>query len=165
MFNVAPIIPTRKSDDQFSERKGLVSNSFVCIVFQEPKTQFHPEMISGRVTQIYITVQPEKRLNENFYKVRRKFSSEKSEIVSFFLRGRTLAANQRFVFNRSVSRIYSGRSKFPRLFSDVDFELFKRGHRISAAPNENRRNSKNSSNHRIEKFNFSIVAFADSRFD
>lgn len=58
MFNIAPMIPSTNTDGQYVKRKGLVANSFVCIVFQEENAVFIPDFISGKVTQIYITVQP-----------------------------------------------------------------------------------------------------------
>jgi len=69
MFNIAPIIPSTKANGQCIERKGLVGNSFVCIVFQEPNAEFSPDFISGKVTQIYITVQPMKIDEKVYYKV------------------------------------------------------------------------------------------------
>ena len=70
MFNVAPIIPSIKSDVQYTQRKGLVGNAFVCIVFQDAKADFDPEQFSGRVTQIYLTVQPRKVHGQLHYKVK-----------------------------------------------------------------------------------------------
>jgi len=70
MFNVAPLVPSTKANGQCIERKGLVGNAFVCIVFQEPDAIFSPDFISGKVTQIYITVQPTKRNDEIYYKVK-----------------------------------------------------------------------------------------------
>ena len=70
MFNIAPLIPSNKASGQFIERKGLVGNAFVCIVFQEPGAVFKPESISGRVTQVYITVQPVTIDATLYYKVR-----------------------------------------------------------------------------------------------
>ena len=58
MFNISPMIPSTHTNGQCVKRKGLVANSFVCIVFQEPDAVFIPDFISGKVTQIYITVQP-----------------------------------------------------------------------------------------------------------
>ncbi|CAF1286390.1 unnamed protein product [Adineta steineri] len=69
MFNIAPIIPSTKTNGQCIERKGLVGNAFVCIVFQEPNAEFSPELISGKVTQIYITVQPNKINEQVYYKI------------------------------------------------------------------------------------------------
>ncbi|CAF1233109.1 unnamed protein product [Adineta ricciae] len=66
MFNVAPMIPSTKANGQCIERKGLVGNAFVCVVFQEPNAEFSPDFISGKVTQVYITVQPH-RINEQVY--------------------------------------------------------------------------------------------------
>ena len=70
MFNIAPLIPSNKASGQFIERKGLVGNAFVCIVFQELGAVFKPELISGRVTQVYITVQPVIIDTSLHYKVR-----------------------------------------------------------------------------------------------
>jgi hypothetical protein len=70
MFNVAPIIPSTKANGQCIERKGLVGNAFVCIVFQETDTEFIPDFIFGKVTQVYITVQPTEIDDELYYKVR-----------------------------------------------------------------------------------------------
>jgi hypothetical protein len=70
MFNVAPLVPSTKANRQCVERKGLVGNAFVCIVFQEAGAVFSPDFISGKVTQIYITVQPLKQNDELYYKVK-----------------------------------------------------------------------------------------------
>lgn len=70
MFNVAPLVPSTKANGQCIERKGLVGNSFVCIVFQDPGAIFSPDFISGRVTQIYITVQPITKDADTYYKVK-----------------------------------------------------------------------------------------------
>lgn len=70
MFNVAPMIPSSNSNGQCVKRKGLVGNSFVCIVFQESDTEFIPDFISGKVTQIYIIVQPIKNNEKIYYKVK-----------------------------------------------------------------------------------------------
>ena len=72
MFNIAPIIPSTKANGQCIERKGLVGNAFVCIVFQEPGANFLPDFISGRVTQVYITVKPCIIDEELYYKVKIK---------------------------------------------------------------------------------------------
>lgn len=69
MFNVAPLVPCSKANGQCIERKGLVGNAFVCIVFQEPDAVFLPDYISGKVTQIYITVQPVNLADGLYYKV------------------------------------------------------------------------------------------------
>jgi hypothetical protein len=70
MFNVAPLVPSTKANGQCIERKGLVGNAFVCIVFQDPGAVFLPDFISGKVTQIYITVQPIIDEEQTFYKVK-----------------------------------------------------------------------------------------------
>lgn len=69
MFNIAPMIPSTNTNGQCVKRKGLVSNSFVCIVFQESDAVFIPDFISGKVTQIYITVQPMKIAEKSYYKI------------------------------------------------------------------------------------------------
>jgi hypothetical protein len=69
MFNVAPLVPSTKANQQCIERKGLVGNAFVCIVFQEAGAIFSPDFISGKVTQIYITVQPLMHDDELYYKI------------------------------------------------------------------------------------------------
>jgi len=69
MFNIAPMIPSVNTNGQCVKRKGLVGNSFVCIVFQESDAVFIPDFISGKVTQIYITVQPMKIKEKKYYKV------------------------------------------------------------------------------------------------
>ena len=74
MFNIAPIIPSFPVNGQYIERKSLVGNAFVCIVFQEMNATFNPNDILGRVTQIYITVQPIFIDRELFYKVLFLFS-------------------------------------------------------------------------------------------
>ncbi len=70
MFNIAPLIPSTKANGQCIERKGLVGNAFVCIVFQEAGAIFSPDFISGKVTQIYITVQPTIYNEQIYYKVK-----------------------------------------------------------------------------------------------
>jgi len=72
MFNIAPLIPSTKANRQCIERKGLIGNAFVCIVFQEPGAVFSPDFISGKVTQIYITVQPLIINEQLHYKVKSK---------------------------------------------------------------------------------------------
>ncbi|CAF3177243.1 unnamed protein product [Rotaria sp. Silwood2] len=69
MFNIAPIIPSKKANGQCIERKSLVGNAFVCIVFQEQDAEFTPDFISGKVTQIYITVQPCTIYENRYYKI------------------------------------------------------------------------------------------------
>jgi hypothetical protein len=71
MFNIAPMIPSRKVNEQFIERKGLVGNAFVCVVFQEEGAAFMPDRISGRVTHVFITVQQLMIDQELYYKVGR----------------------------------------------------------------------------------------------
>jgi len=80
MFNIAPMIPSIKANGQCVKRKGLVGNSFVCIVFQESDTEFIPDFISGKVTQIYITVRPIKINEQIYYKVKK----EKKKTTSLF---------------------------------------------------------------------------------
>jgi len=70
MFNIAPIIPSDKNDQQFIQRKRLVANSFICIVFQEEDSIFNPELFSGKVIQAYITVQPTIINDQLYYKVK-----------------------------------------------------------------------------------------------
>ncbi len=78
MFNVAPMIKSTKANGQFIERKGLVGNAFVCIVFQEPGAEFSPDLIASRVTQVYITVQPNTIDEQLYYKVNPNiFSSDR----------------------------------------------------------------------------------------
>jgi signal-induced proliferation-associated 1 like protein 1 len=69
MFNVAPIIPQEKNDEQFIQRKSLIANSLICIVFQEQGALFKPDFILSKVTQVYITVEPTMIDNELYYKV------------------------------------------------------------------------------------------------
>jgi len=76
MFNIAPMIPSIKTNGQCVKRKGLVGNSFVCIVFQESDAEFIPDFISGKVTQIYITVQPIKINEQVYYKVKNNFKKK-----------------------------------------------------------------------------------------
>jgi hypothetical protein len=70
MFNIGPIIPSDKNDQQFVQRKSLIGNAFLCIVFQEEGTLFHPDFIRGKVTQVYITVQPIQIHSQLYYKVK-----------------------------------------------------------------------------------------------
>ena len=81
MFNVAPLIPTTKTDGQCIQRKGLVANAFVCIVFQEPGSIFMPDRIAGRVTQVFITVQPIHINQQLHYKV--DALGQKSSLITF----------------------------------------------------------------------------------
>jgi hypothetical protein len=69
MFNIAPMIPSEKNDEQFIQRKGLIGNALICIVFQEEGSSFQPDFIVGKVIQVYITVQPIRIDSELFYKV------------------------------------------------------------------------------------------------
>lgn len=86
MFNVAPMISTTKNSQRSRiERKGLVSNAFVCIIFQEQGADFNPSIIAGRVTQVYITVQPIRIENELFYKVKVLRTRNQQTIFSSFL--------------------------------------------------------------------------------
>jgi hypothetical protein len=72
MFNVAPMVPSTNTNGLCVKRKGLVGNSFVSIVFQETNAEFIPDIISGKVTQIYITVQPVKINEQTYYKVKKR---------------------------------------------------------------------------------------------
>jgi hypothetical protein len=68
MFNISPMIP---SDQDFIQRKSLVGNALLCIVFQEKGTKsFQPNLMCGKVTQVYITIQPIEQNSELYYKVR-----------------------------------------------------------------------------------------------
>ncbi|CAF0802125.1 unnamed protein product [Adineta steineri] len=69
MFNIAPLIPSTKANGQCIERKGLIGNAFVCVVFQEAGAKFLPDFIAGKVIQIYITVQPITINEQLHYKV------------------------------------------------------------------------------------------------
>ncbi|CAF3023943.1 unnamed protein product [Rotaria sp. Silwood2] len=69
MFNVAPLVPSTNVEEKSTIRKGLIGNAFVCIVFQESGANFSPNFISGRVTQIYITVQPTMHEEKLHYKI------------------------------------------------------------------------------------------------
>jgi hypothetical protein len=73
MFNVAPIIPSDNNHQLSIQRKSLVLNSFLCIVFQEKKSIFKPDLFTGKVTQVYITVQPTIINNQLYYKVLKIF--------------------------------------------------------------------------------------------
>jgi len=73
MFNVAPIIPSDNNHQLSIQRKSLVLNSFLCIVFQEKKAIFKPDLFTGKVTQVYITVQPTIINNQIYYKVLKIF--------------------------------------------------------------------------------------------
>ena len=70
MFNIAPIIPSDKTDQQFIQRKSLIANALLSIVFQEEGSSFQPNFILGKVTQVYITVQPIHLDSQLYYKVR-----------------------------------------------------------------------------------------------
>ncbi|CAF0786828.1 unnamed protein product [Rotaria sordida] len=69
MFNIAPLVPSTNADEKCTIRKGLIGNAFVCIVFQEQGANFSPDFISGKVTQIYITVQPIIKDEKLHYKI------------------------------------------------------------------------------------------------
>lgn len=85
MFNVAPLIPSSKANGQCIERKGLVSNAFVCVVFQEEgQVEFSPELISGKVTQVYVVVQPLTIHDELYFKVKQK--QRENQFEDFFFR-------------------------------------------------------------------------------
>lgn len=73
MFNIAPIIPPNGNSDKSIRRKSLAANAFVCIVFQEAGAVFNPNDVLGRVTQIYITVQPTLYGEDQYYKVCLRF--------------------------------------------------------------------------------------------
>ena len=124
MFNIAPMILPSKTNGPRIERKGLVSNAFVCIVFQESGSEFHPEMISGKVTQVYITVQPRWIDGTLYYKVFdvtccREFSLNRFD----FNLDSSLASNGSSNRNRTERWTLDMRSFFSRLFSHVDFEF------------------------------------------
>ena len=72
MFNVAPMIPSPDNDSQCIQRKSLIGNALICIVFQEEEAIFHPEMMFGKVTQIFVTVQPVHHQEQLYYKVNRE---------------------------------------------------------------------------------------------
>lgn len=70
MFNVAPFIPVNTNDSQFIQRKSLISNALLCIVFQESDgILFQPDLFLGKVTQVYIVVQPIEIDRQLCYKV------------------------------------------------------------------------------------------------
>ena len=83
MFNIAPIIPSDSNDQEFIQRKSLIANAFLCIVFQEKGTNsFQPNFMLGKVIQVYITVQPMEKDSELYYKVRR-FHFKNTFLISF----------------------------------------------------------------------------------
>ncbi|CAF1291999.1 unnamed protein product [Rotaria sordida] len=70
MFNVAPIIPCNKNDLEFIQRKSLIGNALICIVFQEEsELSFTPDFFLGKVTQVYIIVKPIQIKSELYYKI------------------------------------------------------------------------------------------------
>lgn len=87
MFNVAPMIPSAENDPQCIQRKSLIGNAFICIVFQEEDTIFHPDMILSKVTQIFITVQPIYHQDKLYYKVNRsiKVNEYCTMTIDFFV--------------------------------------------------------------------------------
>ena len=64
------LFTSTNADEKCTIRKGLIGNAFVCIVFQEQGANFSPDFISGKVTQIYITVQPTIKDEKLHYKVK-----------------------------------------------------------------------------------------------
>ncbi|CAF4651207.1 unnamed protein product [Rotaria sp. Silwood1] len=70
MFNVAPMIPSDKNDLEFIGRKSLIANALICIVFQEKSgLSFQPDYFLGKVTQVYIIVQPIQIESDLYYKI------------------------------------------------------------------------------------------------
>ncbi|CAF1091696.1 unnamed protein product [Rotaria sp. Silwood1] len=70
MFNVAPIIPSDKNDLEFIQRKSLIANALICIVFQQGSgLSFQPDFFIGKVTQVYIIVQPMQIKSDLYYKI------------------------------------------------------------------------------------------------
>ncbi|CAF1541358.1 unnamed protein product [Adineta ricciae] len=69
MFNVAQMIPLDKNNRNFIQRKGLIGNALICVVFQEGGATFQPDFILSKVTQVYITVQPIKIDSQLYYKI------------------------------------------------------------------------------------------------
>ncbi|CAF3924091.1 unnamed protein product, partial [Rotaria sp. Silwood1] len=70
MFNVAPMIPSDKNDLEFIQRKSLVSNALIYIVFQEENNlSSQPDFFLGKVTQVYIIVQPIQKQFNLYYKI------------------------------------------------------------------------------------------------
>lgn len=70
MFNVSPMISSDEND-KYIKRKSLIANALVCIVFQEKGSQpYQPNLILGKVTQVYIVVQPIDYHGGSFYQVR-----------------------------------------------------------------------------------------------
>ncbi|CAF3397432.1 unnamed protein product [Rotaria sp. Silwood2] len=70
MFNVAPMIPSDKNDLELIQRKSLISNALICIVFQEENSlSFQPDFFLGKVTQVYIIVQPIQKQSNLYYKI------------------------------------------------------------------------------------------------
>ncbi|CAF1490798.1 unnamed protein product [Rotaria sordida] len=70
MFNVAPMILSDKNDLEFIQRKSLISNALICIIFQqENNLSFQPNFFLGKVTQVYIIVQPIHNQFNLYYKI------------------------------------------------------------------------------------------------
>ncbi|CAF1410333.1 unnamed protein product [Rotaria sp. Silwood1] len=70
MFNVAPMIPSDKNDREFIQRKSLISNALICIVFQQGNNiSFQPDFFLGKVTQVFIIVKPIYNEFNLYYKV------------------------------------------------------------------------------------------------
>ncbi|CAF3608621.1 unnamed protein product [Rotaria sp. Silwood1] len=71
MFNVAPIIPSDKNDLEFIQRKSLIANALICIVFQQGSgLSFQPDFFLGKVTQVYIIIN--ESIDENFQNRQKK---------------------------------------------------------------------------------------------
>ncbi|CAF3587404.1 unnamed protein product [Rotaria sp. Silwood1] len=70
MFNVAPMISSDRNDREFIQRKSLIANALICIIFQEENgLSFQPDFFLGKVTQVYIIVQPIQIKSNLYYKI------------------------------------------------------------------------------------------------
>ena len=82
MFNVSPMISSDENDQKYIQRKSLIANALVCIVFQEKGSQsYQPNLILGKVTQVYIIVQPIDYHGGSFYQVRSSFFEENGVLI------------------------------------------------------------------------------------
>ncbi|CAF3566599.1 unnamed protein product [Rotaria sp. Silwood1] len=66
----APMISSDRNDREFIQRKSLIANALICIIFQEENgLSFQPDFFLGKVTQVYIIVQPIQIKSNLYYKI------------------------------------------------------------------------------------------------
>jgi len=70
MFHVSTLLPHSNVNEQQLERKRHIGNDRVTIVFQDEDTPFSPKMIKSKLLHVFIVIQPCKKDDQNFYKVK-----------------------------------------------------------------------------------------------